>query len=189
MPVLLRSALLRGLLLTLFCLPHATGCFATATNQGLTTQLDPDKDDGLGGTGVESGDIRMASEKIGRALASIHDKDGAPPRVALLPVQNLTRFRVDPALLGNRLTFELVKRGHGRYDIVPVGRAGDMRVSRTDAEYVLRTEMRGLTKDARHTNSDYIQYAFELERAKDGVIVWADQFETKRASSVDVIYQ
>src|ERR1043166_9272442 len=86
-----------------------------STAQGPTVQLDPDADDELGGTGVESGDIRGASEQIARGLAQAK----AAGRVVVMPVQNMSRFRVDPMLLQNRLVHDLVQHAHGRYEIVP----------------------------------------------------------------------
>lgn len=157
---------------------------ALSTAQGATLQLDPDVDDGLGGTGIESGDIRGASEQIARALVSLRHERGQP-RVALLPVVNLTRFRVDPGLLKNRLTHDLVSRARGRFEVIPID--GDTSVARAD--YVLKTELRSLGKDNGATNSDYVQYAFSLERPTDGALVWTGMYETKRKSDVDVIYQ
>lgn len=147
-------------------------------------QLDPDVDDRLGGTGIESGDIRGASEQISRALLAL-EHERSRPRVALLPVVNLTRFRVDPGLLKNRLTHDLVSRARGRFELIPLD--GDTPDARVD--YVLKTELRSLAKDNGVTNSDYVQYSFVLERPTDGAVLWSGMYETKRKSDVDVIYQ
>ena len=162
----------------------SAGC-ALATAQGRTTQLDPDIDDDLGGTGIESGDIRGASEQIARALVALKHEH-KHPRIAMLPVANLTRFRVDPGLLRNRLTHDLVNRARGRFDVMPLDGP-----ERAQVDYVLKTELRSETKDSRAANatSDYVQYAFTLERPSDGAVVWSGMYETKRKSSVDVIYQ
>ena len=72
----------------------STGCTHRSA-QGATVALDPDQDDGLGGTGIESGDVRAAADQIARALL----KDNRPTKIAILPVENHTSFRVDAGLV------------------------------------------------------------------------------------------
>jgi hypothetical protein len=174
----------RSMLLAVVVASASASSCALSTAQGPTVQLDPDADDRLGGTGIESGDIRGASERVSRALLGL-DHEGGPPRVAVMPVKNMTRFRVDPGLLKNRLTHELVSRAKGRVSFIPLD--DDTKAARAD--YVLKTELRSLTKDNGPTTSDYVQYAFTLERPTDGSVVWTDMYETKRKSDVDVVYQ
>src|SRR5262245_27054387 len=102
-----------------------TSACKLSTAQGPTVQLDPDVDDELGGTGVESGDIRGASDQIARALATAK----ATGRIVVMPVQNMSRFRVDPMLLQNKLVDDLVHRAHGKYEIVPNDVVSDSPVS------------------------------------------------------------
>lgn len=179
-----RALLLGALSLLLLALGGALACAPLLTDQGPTVQLDPDVDDQLGGTGVESGDVRGASEQIARALAGMRHQH-AHPRIAVAPVQNLSRFRIDGGLLKNRLTHELVQRARGRFELIPL----DDDTPSTAADYLLKTELRSLTKDNGAATSDYLQYAFMLERPTDGAVLWSGMFETKRKSSVDVIYQ
>ncbi|MCC7108371.1 MAG: hypothetical protein IT382_03730 [Deltaproteobacteria bacterium] len=182
--VVSRALLLGGLSALLLALGGALGCTPLVTDQGPTVQLDPDVDDRLGGTGVESGDVRGASEQISRALAGMrHERER--PRIAVAPVQNLSRFRIDPGLLKNRLTHDLVQRARGRFELIPL----DDDTPSAHADYVLRTELRSLTKDNGVSTSDYLQYAFLLERPTDGAVLWSGMYETKRKSDVDVIYQ
>lgn len=183
--ILQRALLLCCLSLALLTLAvHSTGC-ALTTSQGRTTQLDPDVDDNLGGTGIESGDIRGASEQIARALVALKHEQ-KHPRIAMLPVENLTRFRVDPGLLRNRLKHDLVNKARGRFVLIPLDGP-----ERSNVDYVLKTELRSETKDSAEAGafSDYVQYAFTLERPTDGAVLWSGIYETKRKSSVDVIYQ
>jgi hypothetical protein len=187
--VLERTLLLCGVCLALlFMATHAMGCAPLVTSHGRTAHIDPDVDDNLGGTGIESGDIRGASERVARRIVGIeHDEDTPKrPRIAMLPVANLTRFRIDPGLLRNRLTHELVNRARGRFTLIPVDGADGARV-----DYVLKTELRSEMKDSREADatSDYVQYTFTLERPTDGAVLFSEIYETKRVSSVDVIYQ
>lgn len=165
----------------------------TRAAQGRTVALDPDVDDDLGGTGIESGDVRGAADRIARALAAelkdgrdagVVDKGGRA-RVAVVPVVNRTRFRIDPALVQNHLVHDLQTHGRGRFALVAV-RDGD---AQRNANAVLRTELRSLTKDNGQTTSDYVEYWFSLEDPDDGTVLWSGMYETKRASDVDVTYQ
>jgi hypothetical protein len=120
-----------------------TGC-SHQGSQGATVALDPDKDDGLGGTGIESGDVRAAADQIARALR----KDlRQPSRVAVLPVQNHTRFRIDPSLVHDHLVHDLTQQSRGRFGIVQVRGSSPP----ATAQAVLRTELRSLTTS--HTSS------------------------------------
>ncbi|MDP2340679.1 MAG: hypothetical protein Q8O67_06965 [Deltaproteobacteria bacterium] len=166
--------------------------------QKATVALDADVDDGLGGTGIESGDVRGAADQIARALAhdlksdlkaSSSSSSSARVRVAVLPVQNRTRFRIDPALVQNHLVHDLMQQSRRRFQLVAVRDHARATATTTTATAVLRTELRGLTKDDGATTSDYVEYWFALEDAVDGTLLWSGMYETKRASSVDVIYQ
>ena len=165
----------------------STSC-ALRTGQKNTIALDADLDDGLGGTGIESGDVRGAADQIARALA--HDlrteAPGGRMRVAVLPVQNRTRFRIDPALVQNHLVHDLMQQSQRRFQLVAVR---DTTRSSATANAVLKTELRSLTKDDGAVTSDYVEYWFALEDAVDGTLLWSGMYETKRASAIDVIYQ
>jgi hypothetical protein len=164
-----------------------TACAPLRTTQGATVALDADVDDGLGGTGIESGDVRAAADEMARALAhELKHGEGEAARVAVLPVVNRTRFRIDPALVQNHLVHDLMTQSRRRFALVAVRRGAETSTVTTNA--VLKTELRSLTKDNGAVTSDYVEYWFALED-RDGTILWSGMYETKRASSVDVIYQ
>jgi hypothetical protein len=158
----------------------SVGC-SHRTSQGATVALDPDQDDGLGGTGIESGDVRAAADQIARALL----KDNRPTKVAILPVENHTRFRIDAALVHDHLTHDLSRHSRGRFGVVQVKRGQ----APTTAQAVLRTDLRSLTKERGDTTSDYVTYFFALEDPQDGSVLWTGMYETKRRSDVDVVYR
>ncbi len=179
-----------------FGLAAAQGC-TLRTAQRATVALDADVDDGLGGTGIESGDVRGAADQIARALAhdlkSNSSSSGRGARVAVMPVVNRTRFRIDPALVQNHLVHDLMQQSRKRFTLVAVRQAdGAVRggaSSSPTANAVLKTELRSLTKDNGEVTSDYVEYWFALEDAVDGTILWSGLYETKRASAIDVVYQ
>lgn len=169
----------------------ASQACALKTGQGATVALDADVDDGLGGTGIESGDVRAAADDIARALA--HELKARPSaqtaRVAVMPVVNRTRFRIDPALVQNHLVHDLMTQSKRRFALVAVRQKDGASSPATTASAILKTELRSLTKDNGAVTSDYVEYWFALEDAHDGTLLWSGMYETKRASDVDVVYQ
>lgn len=182
-------------------------CNTTSQKGKATRVLDPDADDGLGGTGTESGDIRTIAERMSREILGIRwPETGEAPRIAVLPVANQTRFRVDPKILQNKLTKELVNHAAGRVAFLARDseaavmaerekkRAGmydhgETSPAMAGADYLLKGEMRAVSKGAREGVSDYIVYSFQLIDAETGTIMWMGDYETKKAGDVGVVYQ
>src|SRR3989338_11549016 len=165
-----------------------------------TQVLEASQDDNLGGTGTDSTDVRAMAERMAREIAGINwPKAGMTPRVAVLPLDNQTRFRVDPKLLQNKLVKDLVnfskgsvaylardseqavmaeraKKRAGMYD------QGKSTAAMAGADYLLKGEMRSLSKASKEGVSDYIVYSFQLIDAESGVILWMGDYETKKMS-------
>jgi TolB-like protein len=183
----------------------ATACGTPA--QTKTRILDPDADDNLGGTGTDSGDVRTIAERISRSLIGISwPKAGEVPQIAVLPLDNQSRFRIDPVLIQNKLVKELVNKSAGRLSFLArdseaavleerakkrggLYDAGNTTEAMAGADYLLRGEMRSLTKSAGDETSDYIVYSFKLVNAETGAILWMDDYETKKAAETGVVYQ
>jgi TolB-like protein len=196
-----------GLLIsmTLMVWPLA-GC-ETVTAQGKTKVIDTSADDDLGGTGTDSGDIRAMAERMAREIIGIEwPTKGVTPRIAVLPIYNPTRFRIDPKILQNKLTKDLVNFARGRVQFlarddeaaVMAERAkkrsgmydqGKATAAMAGADYLLKGEMRALSKATHEGVSDYIVYSFSLVDAETGAILWMGDYETKKVGSVGVIYQ
>lgn len=183
----------------------ATACGTAA--QTKTRVLDPDADDNLGGTGTDSGDVRTIAERISRSLIGINwPSTGEVPQIAVLPLDNQSRFRIDPVLIQNKLVKELVNKSAGRLAFLArdseaavleerakkrggLYDAGNTTAAMAGADYLLRGEMRSLTKSAGDETSDYIVYSFKLVNAETGAILWMDDYETKKAAETGVVYQ
>ena len=175
--------------------------------QTKTRVLDPDADDNLGGTGTDSGDVRTIAERISRSLIGINwPKAGEVPQIAVLPLDNQSRFRIDPVLIQNKLVKELVNKSAGRLSFLArdseaavleerakkrggLYDAGNPTAAMAGADYLLRGEMRSLTKSAGNETSDYLVYSFKLVNAETGAILWMDDYETKKAAETGVVYQ
>ena len=179
--------------------------YSTLPNK--TKILDSSQDDNLGGTGTDSTDIRTMAERMAREIAGINwPKEGVTPRVALLPLDNQTRFRIDPKLLQNKLVKDLINFSQGRVSYlardseqaVMAERAkkragmydqGKSTAAMAGADYLLKGEMQSLSKASKEGVSDYIVYSFQLIDSESGVILWMGDYETKKMSQTGVIYQ
>lgn len=185
----------------------SAGACTTTSGQGKTRVLDADQDDGLGGTGTESTDIRSIAERMAREIVGVRwPETGEVPRIALLPVENHTRFRVDPKVIQNKLLVNLVKYSAGRVVFLPRDSEAQVMAERekkragmydqgekaqamAGADYLLKGEMRSLSKSGEGGVSDYITYTFQLINAETGAALWAGDYETKKAAETSVVYQ
>lgn len=178
-----------------------------STLPGKTKVLDASQDDNLGGTGTDSGDVKTMAERMAREIAGINwPKEGVTPRVAVLPLENQTRFRIDPKLLQNKLVKDLLNFSKGAVSYlardseqaVMTERAkkragiydkGNQAATMAGADYLLKGEMRSLSKASKEGVSDYIVYSFQLIDAESSVILWMGDYETKKMGETGVIYQ
>lgn len=81
-----------------------------------TAILHPDEEDNLGGTFLESSDIRTIAQQMSSAILSTPELAGSTDvaRIALAPVRNNTRFLVDQDIFLARLRIELNRVSRGR---------------------------------------------------------------------------
>lgn len=93
------------------------GCVTPTIYQPSNTRiLQPDQSDDMGGTFMESGDIRTVASRMTGSLLStpeIANHTGLA-RIALAPVRNSTRFIVDKDIFMKRLRIEMNKVASGR---------------------------------------------------------------------------
>ncbi len=108
----------------------AAGC-ATPTVQesSRTAILHPDEEDNLGGTFLESSDIRTIAQQMTAAILSTPEVASAAEttRVALAPVRNNTRFLIDQDIFLKRLRIELNRVSQGRIRFFMQGNAQGVR--------------------------------------------------------------
>ncbi len=183
------------------------GCTTITAQKGRTRVVETTSEDEMGGTGTSSSDVQAMAERMAREIAGIRwPHDGETPRIAVLPLENFTRFRIDPKLLQNKLVRDLVKYAQGRVQFLARDsekaimaerakkRAGlyDMgkeAKAMAGADYFMKGEMRALSKASREGVSDYIVYSFTLIDTETAAILWAGDYETKKVGNVGVIYQ
>lgn len=171
-----------------------------------SNRISPDADDGMGGTGMESSDLRTVSRKMAVSLLSMPEISEATtrPRIALLPVKNETRFIINQDMFTKKIRIELNKNARGKMTFLARSRmdaivkehdakksglySGEARQI-SGADYFLTGEISGLAKASGGSRSDYIMISFQLIEADTSDIVWEDVYEMKRVGSAGVSYQ
>jgi penicillin-binding protein activator len=172
-----------------------------------TRTIMPDQDDGIGGTGVESTDVRTASRTMAAALLELPEiaKAAQPPTVALLPVKNSTRFVFNKDILTRKIRIELNEQARGKIRFLARERLDevmDERAAKRDkffegkaggsllgADYYLTGELMGLSKATQGDRSDYIIMSFQLIDTETSEILWESDYEVKRVGEAGVVYQ
>ena len=185
--------------LIVFC---AIGCHSTKS-----TRISPDADDKLGGTGIDSADVRTVAQKMARSLLGVPAIANAqrPPRVALLPVRNRTRFRIDSDILTTKIRDEIMMHTQGKMIFLARTRVDEImqereakRAGRTTAsklsklsgaDYFLTGELRSISKSNSKRVSDYIVYSFQLIDTETSDILWAQSYDVKKQGKWGTVYQ
>jgi len=181
------------------------GC--AAPDKSHTRTIMPDQDDGIGGTGVESTDVRTVSRTMAAALLDLPQISGAAqaPTVALLPVKNSTRFVFNKDILTRKIRIELNEQARGKIRFLARERLDevmDERAAKRDkffegkaggsllgADYYLTGELMGLSKASGGDRSDYIIMSFQLIDTETSEILWENDYEVKRVGEAGVVYQ
>jgi len=180
----------------------------TAGCTGQTKRLDPDAlSEQEVGTGLTSQDFRSVCERMARSLVQIPQIQRAskPPRVALQPVENRTDEYVDTDEFTHRMRTLLVKSAEGK--IVFLDRAiaseidaenrdkqrGRLTASgdeeRSGADFFLTGQFGAIDKVAGAGATTYWRLSFRLTDAATSVIVWEDDYEIKKSSTVGDVYR
>lgn len=99
------------------CVLLLVGCATPPEDESSkTTILDPDQEDRIGGSFLESSDIRTIAQQMTAAILSTPEvsSNADVSRIALSPVRNNTRFLIDSDIFLRRLRIELNRVSQGR---------------------------------------------------------------------------
>ncbi|HEV2391537.1 MAG TPA: CsgG/HfaB family protein [Verrucomicrobiae bacterium] len=190
-----------------------TGCASTGVKNpsGVpVTQMRPDEQGFVAGTGVESQDLVAVTDKMSRSILStpqIMNAQGTP-RVILDPVENATRFPINKDIFLDRIRAELNSRARGKVIFLArermaalererqlklsgqVTASADPRVVEfKGADFILTGKLSGLTTRTSAGTSDYILYTFQLIDARTTDIIWEDSSEIKKQGLEDAAYR
>jgi len=169
--------------------------------------IDPDAEARVEGTGIESRDVRaVVSQMKTELLASGALTKGGPPKVAVLPVQNRSRFLIDQDIFTTLLTDQLIQNASGQLAIVnrdlldQILRERDMKAkgqvsddgqvsALAGVDYFLEGEVRSLSASTNRAQTDYVVIRFQLTDAESGIVGWSNSYEMKKEGSWGVMYQ
>lgn len=170
--------------------------------------IDPDGPSRVEGTGIESRDVRAVVATMTEELLASPAIQGfkGVPRIAVLPVENRTRFLIDQEIFTTLITDQIIQGAAGKLGIVnrdllddilnerEMKRSGQVDNTTTfkalsGVEYFLEGEVRSLSASTNRAQSDYVVIRFQLTDAESSMIVWSNSFEMKKEGGWNVMYQ
>ncbi len=168
--------------------------------------VDPDAQSRVEGTGIESRDVRVVvGQMSGELLASLVFAEETP-RIAVLPIENQSRFYIDQEIFTTLITDELINNAGGKMAIVnrdlieqileererkasgQVSDDGSLQAL-AGVDHFLEGEVRSLSASTNKAQTDYVVIRFQLTDAETGIIRWSNAYEMKKEGSWGVIYQ
>jgi PBP1b-binding outer membrane lipoprotein LpoB len=203
--------------LTLFSALAAAGLVAGCASSGVknpsgvgVTQMRPDEQGFVAGTGVESQDLVMVTDKMAKSILTTPQIASAQgtPRVVLDPVENATRFPINKDIFLTRIRAELNSKARGKVIFLARDRMAALEkekqmkqsgqvTSSSDpnlvefkgADFFLTGKLSGLSTRTSKGTSDYILYTFQLIDARTSDIIWEDSAEIKKQGLEDAAYR
>jgi len=174
------------------------------------TQMRPDEQGFVAGTGVESQDLVMVTDKMSKSILAtpqIANAQGVP-RIVLDPVNNNTRFPINKDIFLTRIRAELNKKSYGKVIFLARDRMAALeherqlkqtgqvtsssdpnKVEFKGADFFLTGTLSGLSTKTAAGTSDYILYSFQLIDARTDEILWEDSAEIKKQGLEDAAYR
>ena len=172
-----------------------------------STYINPDDEDSLGGTGIDSADVRTVCQKMCRAILSTPEITNTTgrPRIALLEVKNRTRFRIDAEIFTEMMRDDLINFAGGKVRFLARENLEEIEAERDDkregrfdsaaeknlqgVDFFLTGTLRSISKAAARGRSDFIVYTFRLVDAESNEIVWSGRYETKKEGLWGTVYR
>ena len=174
------------------------------------THMRADEQGFVAGTGMESQDLVMVTDKMARSILGIPQIANAPtpPTIVLEPVDNQTRFPINKEIFLTRIRAQLNSKASGKVIFLArsqmetlekernrkregqVSASSDPNVQEfKGADYFLTGSLQGLSTRTKAGTSDYILYDFHLIDARTSAIVWEDSAEMKKQGLEDAAYR
>lgn len=176
------------------------------------TEMRPDEQGFVAGTGIESQDVVTVADRMARGLMglAIIQNAAEPPRIVLEPVINDTRFPINKDLFLTRIQTQLTAKSQGKViflsrermdalkreqqmqqsgEVLPGAGRDPNRIEYKGADFFLTGKLQGLTTRTSAGTSDYVLYTFQLINARTSEIVWAGDYEVKRQGLEDAVYR
>ena len=203
----------RTSLLALALAAIVSGCASTGVRNpsGVpVTQLRPDEQGFVAGTGVESQDLVAVTDKMARSILSVPQIASAQgtPRIVLDPVKNETRFPINKDIFLTRIRVQLNSKSQGKALFLARDRMQALEKERAlkqsgqvtsssdpnvvefkGADFFLTGNLSGISTRTTAGTSDYILYSFQLIDARTSDIIWEDSAEIKKQGLEDAAYR
>ncbi len=170
-------------------------------------RIDPDVDDELGGTGIDSAEVRTIASIMARDLLDIPQIANAanPPRIAVIEIQNGTGFVIDTEIFMERIQTLLIQNCGGKVEFLArdqldtiteeramkregVFSSGEQK-SLLGADYFITGNFKSISKARGGDRSDYIQYTFKIIDAESSAVVWQNGHDVKKIGEQGTIYR
>jgi hypothetical protein len=190
-----------------------TGCASSGVRNpsGVgVTQMRPDEQGFVAGTGIESQDLVAVTDKMARSIVGIPQIANAQgtPRIVLDPVKNETRFPINKDIFLTRIRAQLNSKSAGKVLFLARDRMATLENERNlkqsghvtasadprvvefkGADFFLTGSLQGISTRTGAGTSDYILYAFQLIDARTSDIIWEDSAEIKKQGLEDAAYR
>jgi PBP1b-binding outer membrane lipoprotein LpoB len=170
--------------------------------------VDPDAESRVEGTGIEARDLRAVAAQMTSDLVASPALAEQPvaPRIAVLPVENRSRFLIDASILTTLLTDEIISTSGGRLAIVnrdlvdQILKERDMKArgevsddgqvqALAGVDWFLEGSVESLSASTNRAQTDYVVIRFQLTNAESSVVSWSNRYEMKKEGSWGVMYQ
>ncbi len=156
-----------------------SSCSSVTKQSKKNVILDTSQESEIEGTGTSSADLRSMAERMAREIAGLKFSSDKT-RIAIMEMDNQTRFPLNPNLIKDRLLADLVEFSMGtglQYTESPTG-----------ADYFLSARITALSKGSSEGVSDYLLYSFKLVD-KAETVAWMRTYETKKQGKTGVMYR
>lgn len=174
------------------------------------TEMRPDEQGFVAGTGVESQDLVRVTDKMSRSIIGIPQIANAQgtPRIVLDPIVNNTRFPINKDIFLDRIRVQLNSKSAGKVLFLARERMAALEHERQlkqsgqvtsssdpnvvefkGADYFLTGKLNGMSTRTSAGTSDYILYSFQLIDARTSDIIWEDSAEIKKQGLEDAVYR
>jgi PBP1b-binding outer membrane lipoprotein LpoB len=191
----------------------ASGCASSGVKNPsgvAVTQMRPDERGFVAGTGIESQDLVMVTDKMARSILGIPQVTNAQgvPRIVLDPVMNNTRFPINKDIFLDRIRVQLNSKSQGKVIFLARERMAALEHERQlkqsgqvtsssdpnvvefkGADFFLTGKLDGMTTRTGAGTSDYVLYSFQLIDARTSDIIWEDSAEIKKQGLEDAAYR
>jgi len=172
--------------------------------------VDPGQAGQVRSLGPESQDVRRLSDLMVRSLLDSRPirNSAHPPTIAMLPMENNTRFAFNPEVFTTMLRGELNRQSDGQLFFVARNVMADIEAERAarregtfdydperrtrslaGADFFLVGRVDGMSTRSRQGDAEYAVYSFSLVDTETSLILWEDLFDVKREGRDDVVYR